>query len=188
MTATTTASSHWPAPSAAAQRSAWHFGRVLEINGATVLQWVSRRNCSLAPRQVLGVYLSLCAISLLIAGVFTWLGALPVLAFAATELLLVGLAFLIYARHAADRETITLNGDALSVEHCYGSSVERADFRSAWVRVEPVHGEGSLLELSGEGQHVRVGRYLRPELRTPLARELRRALREQGPPAPQQES
>jgi uncharacterized membrane protein len=45
------------------------------------------------------------------------------------------------------------------------------------VRVEPAHGDGSLVELTGQGQHVRVGRYLRPELRNALARELRLALR-----------
>jgi uncharacterized membrane protein len=49
--------------------------------------------------------------------------------------------------------------------------------RAAWVRVEPRHGEGSLVELSGDGQQSFVGRYLRPELRTPLAHELRAALR-----------
>jgi uncharacterized membrane protein len=43
--------------------------------------------------------------------------------------------------------------------------------------VEPMYGEGSLLELSGQGQRIRVGRYLRPELRGALARELRLALR-----------
>ena len=51
-------------------------------------------------------------------------------------------------------------------------------FRAAWVRVEPRRGEGSLVELSGDGRQSFVGRYLRPEMRTPLAQELRVALRE----------
>jgi uncharacterized membrane protein len=46
------------------------------------------------------------------------------------------------------------------------------------VRVEPSAGEGSLVELSGEGRSVRVGRHLRPEWRDELAQELRRALRQ----------
>jgi len=45
------------------------------------------------------------------------------------------------------------------------------------VRVEPVHGEGSLVEITGQGRRIRVGRYLRPELRMALARELRQAVR-----------
>jgi uncharacterized membrane protein len=40
----------------------------------------------------------------------------------------------------------------------------------------------SLVELSGQGRQVRVGRYLRPELRTPLAREIRCALRSSAVP------
>jgi len=45
------------------------------------------------------------------------------------------------------------------------------------LRIEPVADDGSLVELSGEGRSVRVGRHVRPELRLELATELRRALR-----------
>jgi uncharacterized membrane protein len=66
------------------------------------------------------------------------------------------------------------------VEHCHGSQVECTRFRAGWVRVEPQAGDGSLVELSGDGHQSCVGRYLRPELRAPLARELRAALRAQS--------
>jgi len=36
------------------------------------------------------------------------------------------------------------------------------------------------VEFSGQGQRVRVGRYLRPELRSALARELRLAVRRES--------
>lgn len=155
---------------------AWRFAQALD-GGAVGLQWVLKRNCSLTPAQLFGTYLALCALSLTIALAFTWHGASPVLAFAAIELLLVGAALLVYARHAADQERITLANGALSVEHQRGLQTERTEFRAAWVRVEPRHGEGSLVELSGDGRHSFVGRYLRPEMRTPLAQELRAALR-----------
>jgi uncharacterized membrane protein len=180
---TTTAIRH-PWPAASPLRGGWRFGALLPSparDGRLALQWVLRRNCSLTPRQVFGTYLLLCSVSLVIGAAFSWWGATPVLAFAGVELLLVGAALLVYARHAADRETITLDGAALRVEHHFGRQVRAAEFRSAWVRVEPQHGEGSLVELSGEGQQACVGRYLRPELRAPLADELRRALR--GPQA-----
>lgn len=154
----------------------WRFAKALD-NGSADLQWVLKRNCSITPAQLLGSYLALCAVSLAIALGFTWHGAMPVLAFAAVELLLVGVALLVYARHAADQERITLAGGALSVEHRHGPLTERAQFRAAWVRIEPRHGEGSLVELSGDGRRTLVGRYLRPELRAPLAQELRVALR-----------
>jgi uncharacterized membrane protein len=56
--------------------------------------------------------------------------------------------------------------------------LERAEFNRDWVRVEPLAGDRSLIELSGQGRRVNVGRYLRPELRPVLAQEIRRALRE----------
>lgn len=172
-----------PWPAAAALRGGWRFGEVWPSasEGQTALRWVLKRNCSMSPRQVFGAYLLLCVISLVIAGGFGWWGATPVLAFAGVELLLAGAALLVYARHATDHETILLDGAALHVEHHCGRQVQATTFRSTWVRVEPRHGEGSLVELSGEGQQARVGRYLRPELRGLLAQELRRALR--GPQA-----
>ena len=42
---------------------------------------------------------------------------------------------------------------------------------------DPVTGDGSLVELSGQGQRVRIGRFLRPEMRAAFAQELRLALR-----------
>jgi uncharacterized membrane protein len=75
---------------------------------------------------------------------------------------------------------LMLADGALVVEHRCGARTERAEFRAAWVRVEPARAQGSLVELSGEGRQMRVGRYLRPELRLQLAQELRRALRTVG--------
>lgn len=180
MSSATLAPLAWNAARGTGASGPWRFAQVLWSERGPMLQWVMRRNCSLTPRQLFAVYLSLCAVSLVIAGGFSLNGAPPVLAFAGVELSLVGLSLLIYARHAADRETITLAGERLRVEHRCGRALRRSEFRAAWVSVEPVHGEGSLLELSGEGQRLRVGRYLRPELRTPLAQELRRALRGPG--------
>jgi uncharacterized membrane protein len=168
----------WPSAhaDAAGAGMAWRFARALD-GGAAGLQWVLKRNCSITPGQLFGTYLALCAVSLAIALAFTWHGASPVLAFAGIELLLVGAALLVYARHAADCERITLAAGALCVEHHHGQQTHRTQFRAAWVRVEPRHGERSLVELSGDGQRQCVGRYLRPDMRTPLAQELRAALR-----------
>ena len=173
---TATAPRPWPASAAAGMVTGWRFAKMLD-NGSVGLQWVLKRNCSITPAQLFGTYLALCAVSLAIALGFTWHGAMPVLAFAGIELLLVGVVLLIYARHAADQERITLADGALSVEHRRGPLTERTQFRAAWVRVEPRHAEGSLVELSGDGRRTLVGRYLRPELRAPLAQELRVALR-----------
>jgi uncharacterized membrane protein len=78
---------------------------------------------------------------------------------------------------------ITLAGEALSVEHRHGPQTKRTEFRAAWVRVEPLSSDRSLIEVAGDGRTARIGRYLRPELRPGLAQELRVALRAHGRPA-----
>lgn len=142
------------------------------------MRWLMKRNCSFAPRQLLAVYLSLCAVGLGIAVAFWVHGAPYILPFAGLELLAVGVAVLVYARRAADHETLVLRPGRLSVACTLGRRTERVDFAApAWVRVEPAHRDGSLIELSGEGRRIAVGRFVRPELRRALADELRAALR-----------
>jgi len=174
MTATFAPSS-WTPPAAA--RTPWRFGRRREDSAALGMQWVMKRNCSIAPRDMVVVYFALCTVSLAIAGGFWWFGAKTVMAFAGLELLALGAALAVYARHATDCETITLAGRELAIEHRCGVGIESARFRAEWVRVEPARGDGSLVEVSGEGQRTCVGRYLRPEWRAQLAQELRLALR-----------
>lgn len=169
------APSTWPVPPGA---GTWRFGRVIESRpSAPGVQWVLRRNCSISPRQLGLFYGSLCAVSLAIAAGFALHGAPVVLAFAGIELLLIGVAFLIYARHATDGDTLTLEQRELCVEQSAGATLRTTRFRAEWVAVEPSPDGGSLIELSGQGRRVRVGRFLRPELREAFARELRSALR-----------
>ena len=142
------------------------------------VQWLFKRNCSLSPRQMGVVYASVWVVSLVIGGVFMWHGAPWVAAFAGLELVAVGLALLVFARHAADRETLTLVGGSLLVEQCHGNRVLRTDLATDWLIVEPAAGQGSLVQLRGRGRTVRVGRHLRPEWRAAFAQELRQALRQ----------
>jgi uncharacterized membrane protein len=141
------------------------------------LQWLLRRNCSMTPAQVVVFYLTLCAWSVIIAGAFWLRGAPLVLPFAGVELLALGAALLLYARHASDREKMVLAPGRLTVECTLGRHTDQVEFVPAWVRVEPAHGERSLIELSGQGKRIAVGRFVRPELRRALADELRAALR-----------
>ena len=141
------------------------------------VQWLIKRNCSVTPAQLGRLYISLCVVSLSIALFFWSQGARMIMPFAWLELLAVGLAFLVYARHARDGEKITLHGPSLVVELETGGRTERAEFSREWVRVEPRSGDGSLIQVSGQGRTVVVGRHLRPELRPALAREIRLALR-----------
>jgi uncharacterized membrane protein len=157
------------------------FGREIPLQGhpggPRAMQWLLRRNGSITPRQLGAVFATLCGVSLAIAGFFHWQGARFVLALTGAELGAVGLAMLVFARHAGDRETLTLVGRSLLVEQCVGSRVCRTDFAAGCATVEPAAGQGSLVEICGHGRTVRVGRFLRPEFRAAFAHELRRALR-----------
>ena len=154
-------------------RPAYQFA---QVSGPSV-SWRLRRNCSVSPAQLLVAYLMLCGLSLSV-GAFFWFRCAPFVAgFTGVELGVVGLAFLTYARHATDGEWISLQGASLVVERETAGRRERAEFERQWVRVEPKAGEHSLIELSGRGRKMEVGRFVRPELRQVLAGEIRRALR-----------
>ncbi|HEX4233547.1 MAG TPA: DUF2244 domain-containing protein [Caldimonas sp.] len=159
--------------------AALRFGSTTGLGDGS-LQWLLRRNCSMTPPQLVAFYLSLCAWSLAIAGAFWWRGATLVMPFASLELLAVGAALFVYARHAGDRERVVLKPGRLTVECTLGSRTDQVEFASPWVRVEPAHGDGSLIEISGEGKRVAIGRFIRPELRRALADELRTAIRRSG--------
>lgn len=151
--------------------------RLATVQGQNI-HWFLKRNCSVTPAQLGWLYASLCVVSLGIGTIFWFQGAVLVLPFAWIELAAVGAAFLAYARHATDGETISLRGRQLVVELENAGHLERAEFNRDRVRVEPLAGDRSLIELSGQGRKVNVGRYVRPELRPLLAQEIRRALRE----------
>lgn len=125
----------------------------------------------------MGMFASLCILSLVTSFYFWLQGASLIMPFALIELSVVAVAFTFYARHATDGEKISLQGTELVVEWDNAGRRERSAFKRDWVRVEPQTTDGSLIELSGNGRRVQIGRYLRPELRVVLAQEIRTALR-----------
>lgn len=164
-----------------AATSRLRFGRACQADaGECSVQWDLRRNCSLTPKQMLGFYLGLSGVSLAVAGIFWWLGAKLVMPFAWLEVVAVGVALVVHARHVTDRESIRLQGGRLTVERACGPRTERCEFCTEWVRVASTRGDGSLIELSERGKKVVVGRFVRPELRGQLADEMRWALARRG--------
>ena len=56
-----------------------------------------------------------------------WLqGAWVIMPIAGLELLAVGVAFLVYARHATDGERLILQAGQLLVEQCHAGKISRA--------------------------------------------------------------
>ncbi len=150
--------------------------RFATVHGKNI-QWFLRRNRAVTLTQLGWCYFSLCIVSLGMGAVFWFQGAWLALLSAWAGLLAVGAGFVFYARHATDGERIYLRDACLVVEVENAGKLERAEFRRESVRVEPRLGDRSLLEVSGQGRSINVGRFVRPELRSVLAKEIRMALR-----------
>lgn len=140
-------------------------------------EWMLKRNCSMSPRQLGLAYLAVCTTSLLIAAFFAASGAWYVLGFALAEQLAVGIAFLLYARHATDREHIALEENCLLVEVIQVEHVRQFRLDPRYTRVEPPEsGHSALVRLEANGTTVEIGRFLTEWKRRELARELNSVL------------
>ncbi len=139
-------------------------------------QWVLKRNCALRPRQLAACFGVLATVSLAIASIFAWNGAWVVVPFACLEMGALAVAFVVYARHAADYERIVVGPGRLVVEQSHGGSLERIECRPAWIRVEYQGSHRELIRLVAGGSEVAVGRFVPGESRGDLALELRRSL------------
>ena len=139
--------------------------------------WLMKRNCSLSPRQVGWFYLSIFTVSLVIALLFAVQGSWLVLPFAGLDLLGLGIALLVYARHATDYERVSINDGVLVVETASAQRLTREEFNPHWVRVELGESSRALVTLRSGGRVVRVGCYLDLHKRRKFAQELAAALR-----------
>jgi uncharacterized membrane protein len=140
--------------------------------------WTLRRNCSVSPRQLGAMLGVLAGLSLAVAGFFWSHGAWMVLPFSLLEMLAVVIAFVVYARHATDGEQISVSGGRLVVELERAGTLERTEFSGHMVRIDAPDASGDLVRVRVGGQSIGVGRFVRPDLRPLLARELRFALRD----------
>jgi uncharacterized membrane protein len=148
----------------------------IHVSSAQQQEWLLKRNCSLAPRQLALIFASLATVCLAIAAVFTARGAWVVLPFACIEVLALGAAFFIYARHAADYERIVLCRDCLLVETCRAERLRREECTPAWTRVEYTGTKRELIGLVAKGRRIEVGRFVPESDRPDLARQLRAQL------------
>jgi uncharacterized membrane protein len=146
---------------------------LLASPGPVLKDWTMKRNCSVSPRQFMCFYASLAVVSITIAVLQLINGAWLVLPFTGIELLVVGCAFAIYARHAVDYERIRLYPNRLVIEQASADKLSRFEFDPRWVRVEPGATPRDPVRLVSRGQSVAVGLHLPQYRRAQFARELR---------------
>jgi uncharacterized membrane protein len=142
-----------------------------------VKDWLIKRNCSVSPRQFVAFYVSLALFSLLVASLLVWAGAWLVLPFTGIELLAVGVAFVMYARHAVDYERIRLFPDRLVIERMDAEELTQLEFNPRWVRVELGATPRDPVTIVSRGQEVKIGVHLAQHRRKQFAAELRAWLR-----------
>jgi uncharacterized membrane protein len=138
--------------------------------------WLMKRNCSVSPRQFVCFYASLALFSSAIALSLVARGAWLVLPFTSIELLAVGIAFVIHARHAVDYERIRLFPNRLVIEQMSAERLTRFEFNPRWVRVEQGASPRDSIKLVSRGQTVVLGQHLAHYRRAPFAKELRASL------------
>jgi len=139
-------------------------------------EWILKRNCSIAPRQLVQVFAGLCAISLTVALLFTLRGAWFILVFSVLELTAVGWALLIYARHATDLEYVAFDDKYLRVELVHAGKTQCFKMHLDQMQIDLPGKRRALIGLRSAGTQVEVGRFLTEWRRREFAQELRHEL------------
>jgi uncharacterized membrane protein len=133
-----------------------------------------KRNCSISPAGLAGVFAALALVVVTIGAGFAIAGAWLVLPFAGLEVLLLGAAYVLYARHAADYERIVLDSGRLTVEVAQAQQTSRYEMEARRARVCL---EEERVVLRGAREQLELGRHLDAEMRVRFAAELQKRLR-----------
>lgn len=139
-------------------------------------EWISKKNCSIAPKQLLKAYLALCSASFLVALYFMVYGAWVVMLFAVLEMMAVGCAFVYCGRHAGDKESVVLGDDGLVVELVEAERVHQVRMDPRRTRIEIPALRHRLIALEANGDRIEVGRFLTERKRQQFVQELRSGL------------
>jgi uncharacterized membrane protein len=136
-----------------------------------------KRNCSISPQDCLRLLVTMAVICLGIGVVFACFGAWMILPFAGLEIVLLGTAFYLVGRHAADREHIAIADGILTVRvHEAGRNTEYR-FNPAWVNLVVDEAPHDLrVAIRSQGQELEIGRHLDRGRRQALAAELKHRL------------
>ena len=123
-----------------------------------------------------GLAMAFAALALLVLAIgagFAAAGAWLILPFAGLEVLLLGGAYVLYARHAADCEKLELEPESgrLTVEVVDGGRSARYEFDGPRVCME-----AGRVVLRGAREELEVGRHLGVEARLAFAAELEKTL------------
>jgi uncharacterized membrane protein len=136
-----------------------------------------KRNCSFTPRQVGYFYLSMFVFSSLIAAYFLIQGVWMILLFTMIELSALGIALIIYARHALDYESIAIDGSSFTVEKSIGGKMERHEFNARWMQLKQEEDGKRLIRIEQSDKELPIGIFVPLDARTQFFNDLRQQIR-----------
>lgn len=139
-----------------------------------------KRNCSFSPRQVGYFYLSMFLFSSLIATYFLLHGVWMILIFTAIELTVLGIALIIYARHALDYESIAIDGTSLRVEKNIGGKLERHEFNTRWMTLKQEEDGKRLIRVEERDKELPIGLFVPLDARPQFYKDLRQQIRSES--------
>ncbi|MFO1321232.1 MAG: DUF2244 domain-containing protein [Burkholderiales bacterium] len=152
----------------------------LEPTDSANFRLVARRNDSLSRKGQRIFFGSLAVASFGMAAVWAAHGAWFVLPFVALEMAMLYAVLRIIGSHAADFESVSIDGDRVLLVRRRRGSESRHEFNRCWARLVVTRtgpGQQYGLAMRSHGKEVSFGELLTDEQRAHVAGELQRRLR-----------
>ena len=135
-----------------------------------------KRNCSISPYQLAGIFIFLGVISVIFGLIFFSMGATLILPFTFIEVFALIAAFFYNALHANDYERLRIDANNVYFESKFGCKLCNEHFLKSLTRVLPSD-HNSLINLSHGQRHIHFGKNIHHRLRSSLEIEIRQALK-----------
>lgn len=138
----------------------------------------------MAPRSLALVLGWLAAVSLGVAAFFWVQRAWLVLPFALVEVSALGIAFIVYARHATDGDRLWLDGLRLVVEREWRGRIEQRVIDATWLDLRRPEPGSRVMALQVGAEVIEIGSLVPAGRRQQVWRELTQALAQRRNAAP----
>ncbi len=112
-----------------------------------------------------------------IATYFLLHGVWMILIFTVIELTVLGIALIIYARHALDYESIAIDGTALQIEKNIGGKIERHVFNTRWLTLTQEESGKRLIRVEERSKEMPIGIFVPLDARPQFYQDLRAQIR-----------
>lgn len=112
-----------------------------------------------------------------IAAYFLLHGVWMILIFTVIELTVLGIALIVYARHALDYESIAIDGTVLKIEKNIGGKLERHIFNTRWLKLTQEEGGKRLIRVEEQNKEMPIGIFVPLDARPQFYRDLRAQIR-----------